>query len=109
MTKNVTENSMIKWMLNLMHYITLFGAHTKPGMPGKPGKFLPFLTIFTKSQGKPGIVRIFYSFHQGQGEQTIYSTHQFICYLHGFCKVVVPFVVNKFKLYHVASCYSKYI
>ena len=30
-------------------------VHTEPGKPGKPGKY----AIFTKSQGKPGIVRDF--------------------------------------------------
>ena len=80
--------------------LTLHRVHTEPGKPGKWG-------IFTKTQEEPGIVREFsIAFIQVRDKsgKTKYLVHMSISLTlsKAVCKVVVPFVVSKCELYHVA-------
>ena len=69
-------------------------AHTEPGKPGK-------YAIFTKSQGKPRVVREFSMIFISVRKNKLFSLQiAFINSCMVVRKVVVPFVVIEFELYH---------
>ena len=74
-------------------------VHTEPGIPGKPRK----CAIFTKSQGKPGIVREFFIiFIQAREKSGKAGYLGHILFSSSLCKVVFLFVVSKCEFYHRA-------
>ena len=91
---------------NFLKLIFTDRIHTepeKPGKPGKPGKS----AIFTKSQGKPVIVReLFIIFIQvwEKSEKTKYLVCISFSLTIGIvvCKVVALIVASECELYHLA-------